>query len=259
MEFVKLQEDGFITTVTVSRVDALNALNTQVLLDLEEAVDQIDPAKTRVVIVTGEGDKSFVAGADIKEMVDLTVEEAATFADVGKRVFQKIEDLPMPVIAEINGYSLGGGLELALSCDIRYASESAKFSFPEVGLGILPGFGGTQRLMRVIGSMSVAKELVFSTKMIGAEEAKEIGLISSFHAADSLHDAVLKLAGKISLNAPIGVKNAKASMNKGAEVSQAEGMVIETENFAACFSSLDQKEGMTAFLEKRKEKNFKNQ
>lgn len=258
MDYVKYKVEDSIAIVTIDRPKALNALNSQVLDEIEECFDSIDTEEVRTVIVTGAGEKSFVAGADIAEMKDLDAKGGRTFCEKGNRVFRKIETFPRPVIAAVNGFALGGGNELAMSCDIRYCAENAIFGQPEVGLGITPGFGGTQRLVKVIGSQSKAKEILLSAKNIKAQEALEIGLVSKVIPQEELMSEVTKLAKKISENAPIAVEYTKAAANEGFDKGLAEGAEIEARYFSNCFKTEDQKEGMTAFLEKRKEKNFKN-
>ena len=255
---VRLEFINAVAVITIDRPEALNALNSQVLKELEETFDSIDTKKIRCMILTGAGEKAFIAGADVAEMADMDPAQAVTFAQVGKAVFRKIENFPLPVIAAINGYCLGGGNELALSCDIRLCSENAIFGQPEVGLGITPGFGGTQRLGRVLGSASKAKEMLFTGKTIKADEALQIGLVSAVYPHEALKEAALNLAAKIAANAPIAVKHAKQAFNEGNGKPLTEAMGIETKHFAACFETEDQKEGMQAFLERRKDKVFKN-
>lgn len=247
-----------VAVITINRPEALNSLNQQVLLALQEAFTAIDLETVRCVVLTGAGEKAFAAGADVAEMADMDPSEAIPFAQFGKAVFQMIEDFPLPVIAAINGYCLGGGIELALSCDIRLCSENAIFGQPEVGLGIIPGFGGTQRLGRVIGSASKAKEMLFTGKTIKAQEALQIGLVSAVYSSEGLMEAAMGMAGQISRNAPIAIKQAKQAFNEGKGKPLTEAMEIETRHFASCFKTEDQKEGMRAFLERRKDKIFKN-
>lgn len=250
MSFVKYEQDGFVGIVTIDRPKALNALNEEVLKELEAAFDAIDLDATRAVIVTGAG-KSFVAGADIGAMSTMTAEEGEAFGKFGNDIFRKIETFPIPVIAAVNGFALGGGNELAMSCDIRIASEKALFGQPEVGLGITPGFGGTQRLGRIVG-IGIAKELVYAATNIKAEKALEIGLVNAVYEPDELMPAAKKLANRIAKQAPIAVRNCKKAMNDGIEVGMDEAIVIEEKLFGDCFNSQDQKDGMAAFLNKGK-------
>ncbi len=204
------------------------------------------------MVVTGEG-KAFVAGADIVEMKDKTSEEARVFAELGMRLFRKIELMEKPVIAAVNGFALGGGCELSMSCDIRLAGEKAKFGQPEVGLGITPGFGGTQRMSRLVG-LAKAKELIFTAKMINAAEAEKIGLVNSVVPQEELMDKVMEMAKQIAQNSPMAVKYAKSAINRGYETDIETAMYIEKDIFGLCFASEEQTEGMTAFIEKRKPK-----
>lgn len=250
MGFVRYEQDGFVGIVTIDRPKALNALNEEVLKDLEATFDAIDLDNTRAVIVTGEG-KSFVAGADIASMSTMTAEEGEAFGKFGNDIFRKIETFPIPVIAAINGFALGGGNELAMSCDIRICSDKALFGQPEVGLGITPGFGGTQRLARIIG-VGMAKELVYAGYNIKADKALEIGLVNAVYAPEELMEQAKKLAGKIAKQAPIAVRNCKKAMNEGLQVDMDQAIIIEEKLFGDCFNSEDQKAGMKAFLEKGK-------
>lgn len=244
-------ENG-IATITINRPKALNALNLDTVTELKDAIEKIAVDKAvKVVVITGAGEKSFVAGADIKEMATKTPAEGREWGQFGQNVFTEIENMPQPVIAAINGFCLGGGCELSCACDIRYASENAKFGQPEVGLGITPGFGGTQRLTRVVGR-GQAKELIYTGGMIGAEDAKAIGLVNKVVSQEELMPAVLKLAGKIAKNAPVAVQLSKAAINRGINCDVVTGIAYEAEVFGLCFSTNDQKEGMAAFVEKRK-------
>lgn len=257
MEFVKYQQEGFVGIVTIDRPKALNALNTQVLEEIENVFDGIDLETTRAVILTGAGEKSFVAGADIGEMSALTKAEGEMFGKVGNDIFRKIEVFPIPVIAAINGFALGGGCEIAMSCDIRICSDNALFGQPEVGLGITPGFGGTQRLARLIGA-GRAKEIIYSCKNLKAAEALEVGLVNAVYPFEELMPAAMKLAGKIAKNAPIAVRMSKKAINEGLEIEMDSAILVEEKAFGACFETEDQREGMKAFLEKRKVEGFKN-
>lgn len=257
MEFVTYEQEGFIGVVTINRPKALNALNSGVLEELEATFDQVDLETTRVIILTGAGTKSFVAGADIAEMSTLTKEEGEAFGKKGNDVFRKIETFPLPVIAAVNGFALGGGCEISMSCDIRICSENAVFGQPEVGLGITPGFGGTQRLARIIG-VGKAKEMIYSASNIKAEEAYRIGLVNAVYPQEELMDMAKKLANKIARNAPIAVRACKSAMNEGLDVDMDKAIVVEEKAFGSCFETEDQVEGMKAFLEKRKVEGFKN-
>lgn len=258
MSYVDYEQEGFVGFMTINRPKALNALNKEVLTDIEAAFDAVDLSKTRVIILTGAGDKSFVAGADIAAMSVMTKAEGEAFGKFGNDIFRKVETFPIPVIAAVNGFALGGGNELAMSCDIRICSDNALFGQPEVGLGITPGFGGTQRLARLV-SIGKAKELVYGGRNIKAEEAYRIGLVNAVYTQEELMPAAKKLAATIAANAPIAVRNSKKAMNEGLQVDMDEAVVIEEKMFGGCFETEDQKEGMTAFLEKRKVEQFKNQ
>lgn len=257
MSFVKYEQKDFVGIVTIDREKALNALNTEVLKDLENVIDAIPLDSTRCVIITGAGKKSFVAGADIGEMKDMTKEEGSQFGTRGNAVFRKIEKFPVPVIAAVNGYALGGGCELSLCCDIRIASENAVFGQPEAGLGITPGFGGTQRLARTIG-VGKAKEMIYSCGKVHADEALKLGLVNAVYPSDQLMDECMKLAGKISRNAPIAVRQCKKAINLGLQMDIDSAVALEPELFGACFGTKDQKNAMTAFCEKRKPDPFVN-
>ena len=257
MGFVKYEQDGFVGVITINRPEALNALNADVVKDLDAVLDGIDLNTTRVLVVTGAGEKSFVAGADIAAMSTMTVQEAREFSKAGNDVFRKLETLPIPSIAAVNGFALGGGNELAMSCDIRYCSENAVFGQPEVGLGITPGFGGTQRLARLIGT-GKAKEMVYAAVNIKADEAYRIGLVNGVCSKEELMPTVMKLAKRIASNAPIAVRYAKESLTDGYLCDLDHAIYIEEKHFSECFETADQIEGMSAFLEKRKVDGFKN-
>ncbi|MGL4453973.1 MAG: short-chain-enoyl-CoA hydratase [Sarcina sp.] len=255
---VLLEKEGNIAILTINRPKALNALNSETLNDIFTAVTHLEGEKdVYAVILRGAGDKSFVAGADIAEMKDLNEEEGKRFGMLGNRVFRKLENLDKPVIAAISGFALGGGCELAMACDIRIASEKAKFAQPEVGLGITPGFGGTQRLPRIVGT-GIAKELIYTGRIVKADEALRMGLVNKVVAPESLMDEAVAMAKMIVANAPIAVKLCKDAINRGTQTNIDNAIVIEAEDFGKCFSTEDQTEGMTAFIERR-EKNFKNQ
>lgn len=257
MGFVDYTTEGHVGILTINRPKALNALNEEVLKDIEAAFDAVDLSEIRAVIVTGAGEKSFVAGADIAAMSTMTKEQGEAFGKFGNDIFRKIETFPVPVIAAVNGFALGGGNELAMSCDIRICSDNALFGQPEVGLGITPGFGGTQRLARLIG-VGKAKEMVYGARNIKADEAYRLGLVNAVYTQEELMPAAMKLASGIAKNAPIAVRNSKKAMNEGLQVDMDQAIVIEEKAFGACFETEDQKEGMAAFLEKRKVEKFNN-
>jgi len=257
MSFVKLEQQGPVAVLTIDRQEALNALNSQVLCDLEEAIAKVEGDESvHAVIITGAG-RSFVAGADIAEMKDFSAADGKKFGVHGGSVFLRLENLPKPVIAAVNGFALGGGCELSMACDIRLASEKAKFGQPEVGLGITPGFGGTQRLPRIVG-VSKAMELILTAKVIGAQEAKEIGLVSAVYPPEELMDKAMELANAICANAPIAVAESKRCIRMGMQTDINTGCAFEAEAFGVTCGTEDKNEGMGAFLEKRKEKNFQN-
>jgi len=258
MKSLRYELSGPVGLITFNRPEALNALNSVVLTELDQLLDLIDLENTRCLIITGAGEKAFIAGADVAEMSVMDEDQARVFGQFGNAIFRRIESLPIPVIAAINGYALGGGNELALSCDIRICSENAVFGQPEAGLGITPGFGGTQRLARAIGSTSKAKEILFTCRNIKADEAREIGLVSAVYPSESLMDEAMKMANRISSQAPIAIRNIKKAVNEGLEMPFEDAIQLEADLFSACFASEDQKEGMQAFLEKRKDRVFKN-
>ena len=257
MSYIKYEQNGFVGVLTIDREKALNALNSEVLADLDAALDAIDLDSTRCLIITGAGQKSFVAGADIGEMSTLTKAEGEAFGKKGNDVFRKIETLPIPVIAAVNGFALGGGCELSLSCDIRLAAENAVFAQPETGLGLTPGFGGTQRLARTI-NVGKAKEMIYAGTKVKAPEALSLGLVNAVYPAEELMPAAMKLAERIAANAPIAVRACKKAVNDGLQVNMDEAIVIEEKLFGSCFETQDQKNGMTAFVEKRKPEPFVN-
>ena len=250
MAFVEVSKQGHVGIVTMNRPETLNALSSAVFADLLKAFDVVEnDEEIYVVVVTGAG-RSFVAGADISEMATMNVVEGKNFGDLGNQAMLRLERMEKPTIAAINGFALGGGCELSMACDIRIASEKAKFGQPEVGLGITPGFSGTQRLPRRVG-IGKAKELIFSGKMIKADEAKTIGLVNEVYAPEALMDAALEMARSFTKNAPIAVKYAKACIDRGMQMDMDDAIAVENELFAMCFATHDQKEGMGAFLEKR--------
>ena len=257
MEFITYEVEGQIGIITINRPKALNALNSAVLDELDKTLDAVDQEAIRCLILTGAGEKSFVAGADIGEVSTLTKAEGEAFGKKGNDVFRKLETFPIPVIAAVNGFALGGGCEISMSCDIRICSENAVFGQPEVGLGITPGFGGTQRLARIVGT-GKAKEMIYGARNIKAEEAYRIGLVNNVYPAEELMPAAKKLASTIARNAPIAVRNCKRAINEGIQVDMDQAIVIEEKLFGSCFETYDQKEGMNAFLEKRKVDAFLN-
>lgn len=256
MEFILYEVKDTIATITINRPKALNALNSQVLDELNEALDAVDLNTVRCLILTGAGDKSFVAGADIGEMSTLTKAEGEAFGKKGNDVFRKLETFPIPVIAAVNGFALGGGCEISMSCDIRICSDNAVFGQPEVGLGITPGFGGTQRLARTVG-VGMAKQMIYTARNIKADEAYRIGLVNAVYPQDELLPAAEKLASTIAKNAPIAVRNCKKAINDGLQTDMDKAIVIEEKLFGDCFETEDQKAGMANFLEKDKEKKLK--
>ena len=257
MAFIQVEVDSHVAVLTIDRPKALNALNSEVLAELEAAIDGLDLADVRALVITGAGAKSFVAGADIGEMSTLSVAEGENFGRLGNRVFRKIETLPIPVIAAVNGFALGGGNELAMSCDIRICSENAVFGQPETGLGITPGFGGTQRLARLV-SPGMAKQLLYTAKNIKAPEALRIGLVNAVYPPEELIPAAQKLAAQIADNAPIAVRACKKAVNEGLEKGMDEAIVLEEKLFGACFETEDQVGGMKAFLNKEKHPPYQN-
>ncbi len=268
-EFILYEQEGFVGVITINRPKALNALNSQVLEELDACLDAVDLSATRCLVLTGAGDKSFVAGADIGEMFECTKAEGEAFGKKGNDIFRKLETFPIPVIAAVNGFALGGGCEIAMSCDIRICSDNAMFGQPEVGLGITPGFGGTQRLARLV-SPGMAKQLIYTARNIKAPEAYRIGLVNQVVAAEvdeagnvvkTAQEAVVaaakKMAAGIAAQAPIAVRNCKKAINEGLQVDMDQAIVIEEKLFGDCFETADQKAGMGNFLEKDKEKKLK--
>lgn len=251
MQWIDLRKEEHIGIITINIPQTLNALTSGVLDELEEAFDIA--ARDRdiyVIILTGAG-KAFVAGANISEMKEFNSLSGREFAHRGMDIFRKIESMEKPVIAAVNGYALGGGCELAMCCDIRIASVKAKFGQPEVGLGICPGFAGTQRLQRLVG-IGKAKELIFTCDIIDGEEAVRIGLAEKVVPHEELMDTAMEMAKKIASKGQIAVRYSKEAINKGADTDIDSGMIIEKNLFGMCFATADQKEGMTAFIEKRR-------
>jgi len=250
-ENVLLESDGAVAVVTINRPAALNALDLATLGRLAAVIQEIgEGGSVRAAVVTGAGEKSFVAGADIAAMEKMSAVEGRAFARFGQEVFAAIENLPIPVIAAVQGFALGGGLELALACDFILAGEKARFGQPEINLGIIPGFGGTQRLPRRIG-LGRARELIYSGRMIDAQEALRIGLANRVLPNAELPAAARSLAAELAAKAPVAIQEAKAAINTGADLDLANGCRYESEAFAVCFGTADRAEGMRAFLEKR--------
>ena len=249
-ENIILENEGKTALITINRPESLNALNHKTIQELSNAFENLNnDSSVRVIILTGSGEKSFVAGADIKEFADFGTNEAENLARNGQQtLFNKIENLGKPVIAAVNGFALGGGLELAMACHIRYASENAKLGLPEVTLGLIPGYGGTQRLPQLVGK-GIANELIFSAKMISAERAKEIGLVNEVFSSEELLTKTKELASLIARNSPMGISKAIAAVNLA---GTKEGFEREIKSFGELFEMEDKKEGVAAFLEKRK-------
>lgn len=249
---VLLEVKNRIGYITINRPEALNALSSQVLADLNEVLDQVEKSEEiRVVIVTGAGEKAFVAGADIKEMDLMSPIQAFEYMTFANDTFTRLSDLRQPTIAVINGYALGGGMELALSTDIRIGFEKTVVGFPEVGLGIIPGFAGTQRMSRLIGT-SRAKELIFTARTVKGQEAYDLGILNKLVPAEELLSSAEELAAAIMKNAPLAVEKAKHVIQVGAELPLKNAIRLETEAEALLFSTEDKLEGMRAFVEKRK-------
>ena len=257
MPTIRYEKQDNIGIITINRPEALNALNTAVFNELEPLVGEIErDATLAALIITGEG-RSFVAGADIGEQCPMDLEAGRKWARRGSSVFRRIEKLEIPTIAAVNGFALGGGCELSMACDIRLASEKAKFGQPEVGLGITPGFGGTQRLARIVG-VSNAMELILTAKTINAARAQELGLVSHVYPPEELMDKAMELAQAIAANAQVAVRQSKAAIRRGQQTDMYTGAAYEAEAFAVCFATEDQKDAMTAFVNKEKVASFKN-
>ena len=258
MSFVEIQKNDKTAVLTINRPEALNALNSQVLSDLKAALDELKKeADLRCLIITGAGPKSFVAGADIGEMSTMNPKKGEAFGIAGNNVMSQVASFPCPVIAAVNGYALGGGFELALACDLRLASEKARFAFPETGLGITPGFGGTQRLARLVGP-ALASELIFTGRTVKADEALAKGMVSQVCAPEELLDKAQELADTIAGRAPIAIRQAKKAIRGGLDLTLEKGLDYESECFGECFDSEDQKNAMKAFVEKQPFNDFQN-
>ena len=251
MDLILTEIKDQVALITINRPKELNALNRQVLKALSETLSRLkDDPDLRALVITGAGDRAFVAGADIGEMADMDREQAEMFARFGNRVMKQLHQFPLPVIAAINGFALGGGFELALACDLRLASDKASFAFPETGLGITPGFGGTQRLVRQTDPMT-AFDLIMTGRRIRAQEARDLGLVLEIVEADQLLDRAWELALTIAKKAPVAVREAKRAIRKGSDLTLDEGLVLEEVAFGRCFDSQDQKIAMEAFLDKK--------
>ncbi|WP_207890504.1 enoyl-CoA hydratase-related protein [Rubrobacter taiwanensis] len=251
MEFVRVEREDGVAVLTIDRQEKLNALNPQVVEEIGASLMELESDPPRVVIVTGAGERAFVAGADIGAMSEMSPVEAKRFAEIGHAAMALLDRTPVPSIAAVNGYALGGGCEIALACDIRIAAENAVLGFPEVTLGILPGMGGTQRLPRLVGP-GLAKELIFTGRRISAGEAKELGLVNRVVPQGEALSAAKELAAEIAANGPVAVRYAKAAANKALDVDLVSGLEYEADQFALLFSTADAKEGMGAFMQKRK-------
>ena len=257
MAFVELTKQGNIGIITMNRPEALNALSSAVFADLSKALDQVErDEEVYVVIITGAG-RAFVAGADIGEMAHMNVEEGLSFSELGNSLLMRVDMFPKPTIAAVNGFALGGGCELSLACDIRIASEKAKFGQPEVGLGIIPGFGGTQRMARIIGT-GPAMELIFTADTIDAKQAEKIGMVNHVVPAEELMDAAIAMAEKIASKAQVAIRTSKMALRRGIDCDINTAVTYEALAFATCFGTEDQKDAMKAFVEKRKLEKFKN-
>jgi enoyl-CoA hydratase len=251
MDYVKIERDDNVAILTIDRQEKLNALDRQVVEEIGQALLELEAEGPRAIVVTGAGERAFIAGADIGAMSVMDPLEAKRFSEIGHAAMALLDRSPVPTIAAVNGYALGGGCEVALACDVRIAAENASFGFPEVGLGILPGMGGTQRLPRLIGP-ALAKELIFTGRRIGAGEAQEMGLINRVVGHGEALNAAMELAAEISANGPLAVRHAKSAANRALDVDLVSGLEYEADQFALLFATEDAREGMNAFGEKRK-------
>jgi enoyl-CoA hydratase len=251
MDYVRVEREGGVAVLTVDRQEKLNALDGQVIEEIGQALLELESEGPRAIIVTGAGERAFIAGADIRAMSVMDPIEAKRYSEIGHAAMALLDRSPIPTIAAVNGYALGGGCEVAIACDIRIAAENATFGFPEVGLGILPGLGGTQRLPRLVGP-ALAKELIFTGRRVGAEEARGIGLANRIVGQGEALDAAIEMAAEISANGPLAVRYAKAATNRALDVDLISGLEFEADQFALLFATEDAREGMNAFGEKRK-------
>jgi enoyl-CoA hydratase len=253
---ITISRENGVAVVTVDRAEALNALNATELTELRDGLRGLaEDDEVHAVVLTGAGERAFVAGADIKEMSDMGVEEARAWSELGHEVARLLDMMPKPTIAAINGFALGGGCELALACDIRYASSAAKLGQPEVSIGIIPGWGGTQRLARTAG-IGFAKELVYTGRVVDAQEARERGVVNAVYPPEELLDRTLELARSLAAKSPLVLARAKELTNRALQGELDSGLAEEVAAFAELFASEDQTEGMAAFIEKR-EPDFK--
>ncbi len=254
MDYVRVERgDGGVAVLTIDRQEKLNALDPQVTEEIGQALLELEAEGPRAIIVTGAGERSFVAGADISAMSTMGPMEAKRFSEIGHAAMALLDRSPVPTIAAVNGFALGGGCEVALACDVRIAAANALFGFPEVSLGILPGMGGTQRLPRLVGP-ALAKELIFTGRRIGAEEAREIGLVNRVVPEGEALNAAREIAAEIAANGPLAVRHAKAATNRAVDVDLISGLEYEADQFALLFATQDAREGMGAFVERRKPK-----
>ncbi len=251
LDYVTMQHEDDVAVLTIDRQEKLNALDRQVVEEIGQSLLELEAEGPRAIIVTGAGERAFIAGADIRAMSVMEPLEAKRFSEIGHAAMALLDRSPIPTIAAVNGYALGGGCEVAIACDIRIAAENATFGFPEVGLGILPGMGGTQRLPRLIGP-ALAKELIFTGRRISAEEAKEIGLVNRVVGEGEALNTARELAAEISANGPLAVRHSKAAANRSLDVDLISGLEYEADQFALLFATEDAREGMNAFGEKRK-------
>ena len=253
MDYVRVEREDGVAVLTVDRQEKLNALDQQVVEEIGQALLELEAEAPRAIVVTGAGERAFIAGADIRAMSVMDPIEAKRFSEIGHAAMALLDRSPVPTIAAVNGFALGGGCEVALACDVRVAAENASFGFPEVGLGILPGMGGTQRLPRLIGP-ALAKELIFTGRRIRAEEARDLGLVNRVVPEGEALNVAMELAAEISANGPLAVRHAKAAANRALDVDLVSGLEYEADQFALLFATEDAREGMTAFGEKRKPK-----